>query len=147
MRYGARWFAGATSLNLVFGLLFLGTQPRATLMRFLGQHLGATVLLGFGVLFALGALMMAFASIHAPEPHRLLRGTAITLVLTLMMMVLIRDQVRRAALEVAGFEPAPWVEPQWSVIGLFLLLLVVALGTVAWMVVAIARGGGRNAAA
>jgi hypothetical protein len=144
MRYGARWFVGATSLNLVLGLFFLGTQPRATLMRFLGQNLGATALLGFGVLFALGALMMAFTSIHAPEPHRLLRGTAIALVLTLVMMVLVRDQVRRAALEAAEFEPAAWVEPQWGVIGLFLALLVIALGTVAWMVVAIARGVGEG---
>ncbi len=144
MRYGARWFVGATCLNLILGLFFLGTQPRATLMRFLGQHLGATVLLGFGVFFALGALMMAFTSIHAPEPHRLLRGAAISLMLTLVMMILMRDQVRRAALDAAGFEPVPWVVPQWGVIGVFLVLLLVAVATVAWMVVALARGRGNE---
>ena len=144
MRYGARWFVGATSLNLILGLFFLGTQPRATLMRFLGQHLGATLLLGFGVFFALGALVMAFTSIHAPEPHRLLRGAAISLVLTLLMMILMRDQVRRAALEAMGFEAVPWVVPQWGVIGVFLVLLVVAIVTVAWMVVALARGSGNE---
>jgi hypothetical protein len=144
MRYGARWFVGATSLNLILGLFFLGAQPRHTLMRFLGQHLGATLLLGFGVFFALGALMMAFTSIHAPEPHRLLRGAAISLVLTLLMMVLMRDQVRRAALDAAGFEPVPWVAPQWGVIGIFLVLLVAAIATIAWMVVALARGRGEE---
>ncbi len=142
MRYGARWFVAATSLNLILGLFFLGTQPRATLMRFMGQHLGATLLLGFGVFFALGALMMAFTSIHAAEPHRLLRGAGISLVLTLLMMILMRDQVRRAALDAAGFEPVEWVEPQWGVIGVFLVLLVVAFATVAWMVVALVRGSG-----
>ena len=144
MRYGARWFVAATSLNLVLGLFFLGTQPRATLMRFLGQQMGATLLLGFGIFFALGALMMAFTSIHAPEPHRLLRGAAISLVLTLLTMILMRDQVRRAALDAAGFEPVPWVVPQWGVIGVFLVLLVVAIATVAWMVVSLARGGGNE---
>jgi len=144
MRHGARWFVGATGLNLVLGLFFLGVQPSATLTRFLGRHLGATFLLGLGVFLALGALMMVFMSIHAPQPSRLLRVGAISLFLTLVMMVLMRDQVRRAALETAGFEPAAWVEPQWGVIGLFLVLLVLAIVTVAWMVVALARGGGNE---
>jgi hypothetical protein len=140
MRYGSRWFVAATGLNLVFGLFFLGVQPRATLVRFMGQNLWATSFLGLGLLFALGALMMAFNAAHASAPSRLLGGTVASLVLTLVMMVLMRDQVRRAALEAADFQAAPWVEPQWGVIALFLALLLVAISSVAWMVLTLARG-------
>lgn len=140
IRYGTRWFVVATTLNVAIGIWFLVAQPTATLMRFLGGDLIATVVFILGVLLALGALLMGVASIYAAEPHRPLRGAAAALVLTLVMMALVRDQVRRGALEAAGFEPAPWVEPQWGVIGLFAILLLIALGAVTWMVVAIARG-------
>lgn len=142
MRYGAKWFVGVTCLNIVVGIWFLAAQPSATLMRFLGDNAVASGLLILGVVLALGALLMTFASIYTTEPERPLLGAAGALLLAVVMMALMRDQVRRAALEAAGFEPAPWVAPQWGVIGLFVILLVIALAAVAWMVVALARGKG-----
>jgi len=142
MSYGTRWFVGATCLNIVVGIWFLAAQPTATLMRFLGGNAAASGLFILGIVLALAALMMAFASMYSPQPHRPLQGAAIALVLTLVMMALVRDQVRRAALEASGFEPAPWVAPQWGVIALFAVLLVIALAAVAWMVIALARGKG-----
>ena len=61
-------------------------------------------------------------------------------------MVLARDQVRLGALESAGFEPVPWVIPQWGNIVVFAGLLVAAVACIVWMVVAFARGGGTRAA-
>jgi hypothetical protein len=76
MRYGARWFVGATTVNVVIGVIFLAVQPSATLARFLGGSLAATLLLVAGVVLALGALMMGWAALKAVSPHRLLRGAA-----------------------------------------------------------------------
>jgi hypothetical protein len=146
-RYGARWFVAATCLNVVVGLWFLVAQPSATLMRFLGGDTAATLYFILAVLAALGALVLAVASVYGPEPHRPLRGAIPATVLTLVMMALMRDQVRRAALDAAGFEPAPWVAPQWGVIGLFAVLLVIALAAVGWMVAIMARGKGTAEAA
>ncbi|MGD8328847.1 MAG: hypothetical protein PVJ49_05375 [Acidobacteriota bacterium] len=142
MRYGAKWFVGVTCVNIVVGIWFLAAQPSATLMRFLGDNVVASALLILGVVLALGALLMAFASIYAPASERPLLGSAAALVLAVVMMALMRDQVRRAALDAAGFEPAAWVAPQWGVIVLFAVLLVVALAAVGWMVIALARGKG-----
>jgi hypothetical protein len=54
-------------------------------------------------------------------------------------MVLVRDVVRRALLDAAGFQPATWIVPQWGPIAIFLVLLVVAIALVAWMVAALVR--------
>jgi hypothetical protein len=46
---------------------------------------------------------------------------------------------------IASFQPTPWVAPQWTPILLFVVLLVGALGTVGWMVRALARGEAEGA--
>jgi hypothetical protein len=68
------------------------------------------------------------------------------MLLTLVAMILSRDQLRSVTLSGAGFEANPWVAPQWTAIVVFVLLLVAALGTVAWMVAALARGSARRPA-
>lgn len=59
----------------------------------------------------------------------ILRSGLAAVAVTLVLMVLKRDQVRAGFLERGGFEPTPWVDPKWEVIGRF-LLLVTSLGTV-----------------
>jgi hypothetical protein len=49
-------------------------------------------------------------------------------------MVLARDIVRVAALDRAAYLQPANVDPQWVPIGLFVVLLIAALATVAWMV-------------
>jgi hypothetical protein len=65
-------------------------------------------------------------------------------------MVLLRDQIRQLTLRHAGFEHPSWVEPQWGPLAMFVLLLIVAVVTIAWMARALARGssltGGGGAA-
>jgi hypothetical protein len=139
MRTGALWFAVPTAINLIFGFWWLVALPRETMLRFMGQNLVATISLAAGIVLGIGAMIMMFVAIYAPRPDGLVRGSLIALLLTLVTMVLARDQVRRGALEAAGFQPTTWVEPQWGNIALFVALLVAALGTVAWMVIALAR--------
>ncbi len=144
-RYGALWFAIPTAINLLVGFFFLFMLPSATMGRFLGGSIFATAVFAVALLAALGALMMALLAVQSPAPASLLRGSVACAALTLVGMILIRDQVRRGALAAASFEPVSWVAPQWAVIGLFAVLLVAALGTVGWMILILARG--RSAAA
>ena len=93
-----------------------------------------------GVLAALGALALLVPAAFAPQPGRLLLGATAGLVLSLVFMVLVRDAAREMTLARIGFRTTPWVEAQWGPIGIFLVVLLAAVGTVIWMVVALARG-------
>ncbi|RMF74629.1 MAG: hypothetical protein D6738_05860 [Acidobacteria bacterium] len=139
MRCGSLWFVIPTAINVLFGLWWLIALPRETMLRFMGGSAVASGALAIGLLAALSALLMMAMALGREDPRGLIRGGAWSLGLTLVAMVLMRDQVRQGALEAAGFEPSPWVEPQWGPIVLFVVLLVAALAAVAWMVRAIAR--------
>jgi hypothetical protein len=130
----------ATALNMIVGLWWLVSLPDGTMARFMGGSMAATTLLGLGILLALVVLIVMVMASMAPRPAGLATTGALGLLVLLAVMVLNRDQVRRAALEAAGFEPVRWVTPQWGPILLFILLLVLGLAAVVWMVTALARG-------
>jgi len=109
------------------------------MLRFMGKNMFATGTLGLGILLGLASLFLMALAIYAPRPEKLVRVGSVAVLLTLVLMILSRDQVRRGALELAGFETNPWVAPQWGPIALFALLLVGAIATVLWMVLAYAR--------
>lgn len=134
MRHGSIWFAVTTALNVLAGFTWLLLLPREVMMRFMGGSGVATALLALGVLLGLAALLVMTLAVNAREPSRLVTIGSLAVVVTLAVMVLQRDQVRAGFLERVAFEPTPWVDPQWGVIGLFLVLLVAALGTVGWMI-------------
>jgi hypothetical protein len=73
------------------------------------------------------------------NPRRPLFFGAGALLLALVAMIFTRDEVRRGMLQIAQFRMSAWVEPQWTVIAIFALLLVAALGTTAWMASLLAR--------
>ncbi len=139
-RHGALWFAIATAVNVTAGLGWLVTLSRETLLRFMGGSAFATASLGAGVLLALVALVFGRLAVQSPRPARMILVAARSLALTLLAMILNRDQVRLAALEIAGYSAVPWVVPQWGPMAIFAVLLVVAIVTVVWMVVLLARG-------
>jgi hypothetical protein len=140
MRYGAAWFAGTTAVNVLFGFWLLFALPGATMARFMGDVPVAATILGLGMLFGLGSMAMMFMAANAPRPAPLVRLGLAGLILTLMFMVLMRDQVRRGALATMGYEPVRWVEPQWGNIIAFVILLLVGIAIVVWMVRALAKG-------
>jgi hypothetical protein len=61
---------------------------------------------------------------------------------TLVVMVLLRDQVRQIALRDAGFESPARVAAQWGPFAVFVVLLVAAVATIGWMARVLARGRG-----
>ncbi|MGD8376638.1 MAG: hypothetical protein PVF68_10905 [Acidobacteriota bacterium] len=147
MRRGAIWFASATLVNLLAGTWFLVALPTEIRGRFLGASSLATSLLGVGVLLLLGAMIMGFMAWTAPRPAPLVRGALIGVGAGLVAMVLVRDQLRRAALDGFGFQGVRWIAPQWGNIVLFGVLLVTAIVTVTWMVLAFVRSRAVDAGA
>lgn len=120
-RFGTRWFVTATLLNVVTGLWWMLALPHEVMMQ---------TMLWIGV----GTAAMVIA---------LLRRSAWALVITLAAMILARDAVRQAVLDLAGFRVATNVAPQWDVFAIFAVLLVAALATTAWMAWMVLRPAGR----
>jgi hypothetical protein len=144
VRHGALWFVVATVASMGAGIWWLGALPRAILARFMGRSPFAASMLGLGITFGLVTLVLMAMGITATDPRKPLRASGGALALTLITMILARDQVRQGALEMAGFHVNPWVAPQWGPILLFAGLLVAAIALVVWMVAAYARGRGRT---
>ncbi len=141
MKHGALWFCIPTGINILWGMWWLIALPKDVMLRFMGKDMFATATLGLGILLGLASLFLMALAIYAPRPEKLVRIGSVAVLLTLVLMILSRDQVRRGALEAAGFEANPWVEPQWGLILLFALLLAGAVGAVVWMALAYARSG------
>jgi hypothetical protein len=76
---------------------------------------------------------MMLSAIRAPHPARFVKWGTILTAITLVSMIVSRDNVRAGMLRMAQFEPTTWIEPQWVVIAIFGMLLVAAFATTAWM--------------
>jgi len=126
IRIGCRWFAFATMANILIGFWFLWSLPQGmlTLTTPEGQVLAGTI--GAGLLLAWPALRAGLAGRVVPAIWWTLG--------TVVFMVLARDQLRRSLL-------APWfspgdleVVPSFTPLILFLVLVVLGMGLIAWMV-------------
>lgn len=144
IRRGATWCAGATALNLIVGFWWMLALPRPTLLDFMSRNPVATVVVFLGVASGLVTLVLAVITSRAAEPVRPALGALASLLITVVLMVVTRDQVRESALTIAGFQATPWVAPQWGPIALFVMLLVGAFAAAGWMVRAVASGGSRE---
>ena len=139
---GSSLFTGTTLLNFGVGFWFLVKLPGPVRLAFVGGNGFATALLGVGMLLPLAAvahLIMAKAS-KSPKLQRVI-GVKFGL-LTVAVMVVMRDVLRNLALA-PHFSPNQLpVAPQWAIISLFVLLFVAGLATLYYMLrkVAIATG-------
>ncbi len=141
MRYGLRWFGVLTFVNLLPALWLLFVLPEPVRARLLGGSLMALGFLLVGALCGIIAAVLALRAAGAHDPAAGIPATVGSLLLALVFMILNRDQVRRGFLEIAGFQPTKWVEPQWGPIILFFVFLVATIVTVFWMVHAFLSGG------
>jgi hypothetical protein len=146
VRTGAKWATVATGLNVVSGAWWLGALPPATVQRFMGGSGPAAALLGAGVILGLATFALLAVLASSKAKPALAGLSAAALVTTIVLMLFVRDQVRGAALERVGFEPVQWVVPQWLPFGLFAVLLLIAIGVMAWMARLLYVGKGTEAA-
>ncbi len=139
MRHGGLWFTGATLVNVLTGLWWLIALPRPVLLRFMGQSAVGTIALAAGIVFSFAALAMMFGAVTASSPRTLVKASTVPVGLTLIAMVIARDDVRRSMLAGTDFRITTWVEPQWPAIAVFGVLLVAALVATVWMVTLLVR--------
>jgi hypothetical protein len=133
LRKGAKWFVAATALNFVIGTWFVLSYQTGVLLSFMRDSLLGPLALATGLFFALVAFGLGAICIQSSRPGPFLYGTAGCLVVTILSMVLVRDQIR-VTLLAPSFRPTSWVEPQWGLITVFVGLLVLAVATIVWMV-------------
>lgn len=133
LRQGNLWFLVLTAMQYGVGTWFLLSLPRETIMQFMGQSAVATVAFLASLALPLGALMTAALAVRHPQPLRLMNVSMAHLLATVAAMIVVRDQARDHMLRGVFESSQLQVEPQWGVLGLFLVLLVVGLGAVVWM--------------
>ncbi|MFN4178724.1 MAG: hypothetical protein ACK4I8_00280 [Armatimonadota bacterium] len=139
---GVAWFVGATLINYLVGALFLFTHDEEIWRFFVGGNLGTTVLLWGGVALSLFAIILAWLGSKSPKPLPLIITSLLLTVLTLIFMSGVKFTVRSLLLarHAPDFNLSQMpVQPQWGIIVMFVILLLIGLGFVAWMVVQLQR--------
>ncbi len=122
---GLKIFGYATVVQAAVGLWFLMALEREMMLQFMGGDPWATAFFGIGFLSGLGAIATAFGGKFRP--------TLIMTIITMVAMVITRDQLRAMYLS-GSFDPSSLtVNPQYGVLVLFLVILVLGLASVVWM--------------
>jgi len=142
IRRGTTVYGVATAANVFVGMLFLLALPRSVLIRLVGGDRWAMTLLALGILLAIAAAGLALLALGVKAAVRVTWAQLWLLAATLVVMVLLRDQVRLIAIRDAGFEHPARVATQWGPLAVFVVLLVGGAATIAWMARALARGNG-----
>ena len=93
----------------------------------------ATALMIAGMLLPMGAIVHLALGLSGKKADRQAMAGIGAALLTVMVMVGMRDVVRAGYLNPVMRPSEMAVSPQWGVIALFLLLFVAGLGTLGWM--------------
>lgn len=120
-----RIFAIATAVQVVVGFWYLLSVPQDIIPQFMGQNMVATLFLMLGILAGIGALVTGFLG--------KLRPTVIQLLVTLIAMIITRYNLRMMYLS-DNFKPSDLqLSPQYGVLILFLVILLIGLGVIYYM--------------
>lgn len=125
VRYGAKWFIGATLLQLAVGLWFLFSLPNNFMQSFIGGNMAHTLILWLGVVSAVLAMLVV---------NRSVPGAVLLTVVAVALMSITRHSLRQLYLAPHLDVNTMPVNPQWTVFFIFVVLLVVGLAVVGWMV-------------
>lgn len=143
---GARGFVVVTVAQIATGLWWLVKLPRGAMLQFMGRDPVATASLALALLLTASAMWILWDAREAAAPGRKAIVAAGHVGVIFLLMVLMRDAVRRGTLgdrfQTAGMATAP----QWGPIVVFVVLLVAAVATIGWMVIATQRRRSQPAA-
>jgi len=143
LRRGALWFTLATLAELIVGFWFLSSLPNGIRMMFLGGDIASTYELLAGIVMAVLAIFAFNFSAYSQKPKPALIFGSLLGFSIITVMVVMRDSVRTSYLA-QYFNPAEQPSnPQWDVIAIFALLLIIAIAVVVWMLVRAARAVGK----
>jgi hypothetical protein len=121
-------------LQLVDGFVLLLLLPRPVLLGFMQGGAATMVPLTLAIVLAIGLLVMLAKVANPVESAGTVTGTMAAIVLTIAIMCVTRHQIRAIYLEPATSQYQLEVVPQWANFGLFAVILLFGLATVAYMV-------------
>lgn len=126
VKTGLKIFGIATAVQIVFGFWFLIALPQNIMLQFMGQNILATIILFAGVLFGIGAMILAFLNKFTLA--------VIHLLVTVVLMVISRAFLRSMYLADIFSLKSLNLSPQYGVMVLFLAVFVIGLIVVGYMV-------------
>jgi hypothetical protein len=95
-RHGLVWFVLCSTMNLPMGGAWLVKLPRPVIERLEGGDAVAMAAISVGVIAAIFALGFGAMAAVVSEPRGYLHATAVSLAITLVTMVVVREQLRPA---------------------------------------------------
>jgi len=95
-RHGLVWFVLCSAVNLPIGGAWLVKLPRPVIERLEGGDTIAMAAISIAVIGAIFAVGFGALAAVLPEPRAYLHATAVSLVITLAAMVIVREQLRPA---------------------------------------------------
>ncbi len=142
-----RWsmvFAAASGVEILLGLWFLLALPRSVALYLMSSGLGATVF-GLGMLGGLAAMILILVGGHTRRPAPFVHAGFGLTILTVALMVVLRQLVRTAYLHPYAQPESLATAPQTGIILLFFVLFVLGLATVGYILLLLARAKKRLA--
>ncbi len=139
-------FAATTVLQFLVGMWFLMALPKNVAMVFFRDGVGVSIF-AVALLSTLGATILLLVGGTAKEPSPMIHAGFGMVLITVALMVVMRDMVRTAYLNPYFQLSRLQVSPQVSVIVVFLLTFAGGVATLVWMLRKAAQGRGRQAAA
>ena len=130
---GLEWFSYATLVQIMVGLWFLISLPDKTMLLFMGGNRLHTIIFLIGILGAVLSLVFGF--------KKQLRPALVSVTGTIILMVIMRDLVRRAYLDSYYSLSSLKLVPQYSSLILFLICFVIGLIIVGFMLKSAAKAG------
>jgi len=139
-------FAGTTVLQFLIGMWFLMSMPKNVALIFFRDGVGVAIF-AVALLAVLAATILLLIGGTAKEPSPLIHAGFGMVLITVALMIVMRDMVRTAYLNPYFQMSRLQVSPQIGIIVVFLLTFGGGLATLVWMLRKVANGRTRQAAA
>ncbi|MGE5113737.1 MAG: hypothetical protein ACM3JB_22970, partial [Acidobacteriaceae bacterium] len=139
-------FAGTTVLQFLVGMWFLMALPKNVAMVFFRDGLGVSIF-AVALLSTLAGTILLLVGSTATEPSPLIHAGFGMVLLTVALMVVMRDMVRTASLTPYFQLSRLQVSPKTGVNIVFLLTFAGGLATLVWILRKVVQGRSRSAAA
>ena len=137
-------FAGTTVLQFLVGMGFLMSLPKPVAMIFFRDAVGVSVF-AVALLSTLAATVLLLIGGTAKKPSPLVHAGFGMVIITVALMVVMRDMIRTAYLQPYFQLSRLQVSPQTGAIVVFLLTFGGGLATLVWMLRKVAKGRSKQA--
>lgn len=127
------FFNIGTLIQMGIGMWWLMALPRPVMLQFMGGSVLGTAMLTLGFALSILAVVLGF--------RKKVRGTVITLVATMVVMVIMREIIRLGYVDTFAHPGQLEVAPQLSPFVFFLAVFAIGIGCMVYMLKLAARAG------